>query len=272
HMVWGAGGILAALGSIDFAGGNVVHISSGVSALVLCVILGRRQGYEQVNYRVHNIPLVAVGAALLLFGWFGFNAGSALSASGLAVHAFATMAISAASAELTWMLMDVATDGRPTLVGACTGLVIGLVAITPGCGFVPVWAAFLIGGLASPICYLAVSAIKPTLGYDDALDAFGCHGVGGMWGGIATGLFASRDVNPALHVDGSVFGDAHLLGAQLVAMLVTIALAIMGTLVCVGLTRLVCGGLRVSAREERVGLDLSQQGERAYPSFNGLDD
>ena len=272
HMVWGAGGILAALGSIDFAGGNVVHISSGVSALVLCVILGRRQGYEQVNYRVHNVPLVAVGAALLLFGWFGFNAGSALSASGLAVHAFATTAISAASAELTWMLMDVATDGRPTLVGACTGLVIGLVAITPGCGFVPVWAAFLIGGLASPICYLAVSVIKPTLGYDDALDAFGCHGVGGMWGGIATGLFASRDVNPALHADGLVFGDAHLLGAQLVAMLVTIALAIVGTLVCVGLTRLVCGGLRVSAREERVGLDLSQQGERAYPSFNGLDD
>ena len=272
HMVWGAGGILAALGSIDFAGGNVVHISSGVSALVLCVILGRRQGYEQVNYRVHNIPLVAVGAALLLFGWFGFNAGSALSASGLAVHAFATTAISAASAELTWMLMDAATDGRPTLVGACTGLVIGLVAITPGCGFVPVWAAFLIGGLASSICYLAVSAIKPTLGYDDALDAFGCPGVGGMWGGIATGLSASRDVNPAPHVDGLVFGDAHLLGAQLVAMLVTIALAIMGTLVCVGLTRLVCGGLRVSAREERVGLDLSQQGERAYPSFNGLDD
>ena len=272
HMVWGAGGLLAALGSVDFAGGNVVHISSGASALVLCVVLGRRQGYEQVNYRVHNVPLVAIGAALLLFGWFGFNAGSALSASGLAVHAFATTAISAASAELTWMLMDVVTDGKPTLVGACTGLVIGLVAITPGCGFVPVWAAFVIGGLASPICYLAVSIIKPKLGYDDALDVFGCHGVGGIWGGIATGLFASRGVNPALHLDGLAFGDVRLLGAQLVAILVTIALAIVGTLVCVGLTRLICGGLRVSAREERVGLDLSQQGERAYPSFNGLDD
>lgn len=149
---------------------------------------------------------------------------------------------------------------------------IGLVAITPGCGFVPVWAAFIIGGLASPICYLAVSVIKPLFGYDDALDAFGCHGIGGIWGGIATGLFANRAINPALRFDGLVFGDARLLGAQVVAILVTIALAVVGTLVCVGLTRLICGGLRVSAREERVGLDLSQQGERAYPSFNGLDD
>lgn len=145
HMVWGQGGLLAALGSVDFAGGNVVHISSGVSALVLCVVLGRRSGFSDVNYRVHNIPLVAIGATILLFGWFGFNAGSALAAAGLAVHAFATTALSAAAAELGWMLMDVIFDRKPTLVGACTGLVIGLVAITPGCGFVPLGAAIPIG-------------------------------------------------------------------------------------------------------------------------------
>lgn len=273
HMVWGQGGILAAIGSVDFAGGNVVHISSGVSALVLCICLGRRAGYDQVNYRVHNIPLVAIGATLLLFGWFGFNAGSALAADGLAVHAFATTALSAASAELAWMLMDALTDGgKPTLVGACTGLVIGLVAITPGCGYVPLWAAIIIGGLASPICYFAVSVIKPKFGYDDALDAFGCHGVGGIWGGIATGLFASKQVNPALGFDGLVFGDVRLLGAQLVAILVTIALAVVGTLVCVAIVKLCVGSLRVSVHEEHMGLDISQHGERAYPSFNGLDD
>lgn len=273
HMVWGQGGILAAIGSVDFAGGNVVHISSGVSALVLCICLGRRAGYDQVNYRVHNIPLVAIGATLLLFGWFGFNAGSALAADGLAVHAFATTALSAASAELAWMLMDALTDGgKPTLVGACTGLVIGLVAITPGCGYVPLWAAIIIGGLASPICYFAVSVIKPKFGYDDALDAFGCHGVGGIWGGIATGLFASKQVNPALGFDGLVFGDVRLLGAQLLAILVTIALAVVGTLVCVAIVKLCVGSLRVSVHEEHMGLDISQHGERAYPSFNGLDD
>lgn len=273
HMVWGQGGILAAIGSVDFAGGNVVHISSGVSALVLCICLGRRAGYDQVNYRVHNIPLVAIGATLLLFGWFGFNAGSALAADGLAVHAFATTALSAASAELAWMLMDALTDGgKPTLVGACTGLVIGLVAITPGCGYVPLWAAIIIGGLASPICYFAVSVIKPKFGYDDALDAFGCHGVGGIWGGIATGLFASKQVNPALGFDGLVFGDVRLLGAQLVAILVTIALAVVGTLICVAIVKLCVGSLRVSVHEEHMGLDISQHGERAYPSFNGLDD
>ncbi|MGN0287274.1 MAG: ammonium transporter [Atopobiaceae bacterium] len=273
HMVWGQGGILAAIGSVDFAGGNVVHISSGVSALVLCICLGKRAGYDQVNYRVHNIPLVAIGATLLLFGWFGFNAGSALAADGLAVHAFATTALSAASAELTWILMDVLTDGgKPTLVGACTGLVIGLVAITPGCGYVPLWAAIIIGGLASPICYFAVSVIKPKLGYDDALDAFGCHGIGGIWGGIATGLFASKQVNPALGFDGLVFGDVRLLGAQLVAILVTIALAVVGTLICVAIVKACVGSLRVSVHEEHMGLDISQHGERAYPSFNGLDD
>ena len=271
HMVWGEGGWLAEIGSIDFAGGNVVHISSGISALLLCITLGRRVGYGQANYRVHNIPLVAIGAGLLLFGWLGFNAGRALAADGLAAHAFTASIISAAAAECTWMLMDILSDGRPTLVGACTGLVIGLVAITPGCGFVPLWAALIIGALASPICYLCVSRLKPRFGYDDALDAFGCHGVGGIFGGLCTGIFASKAVNPAIRWNGLIFGETELFVAQLVSILVTIALAVVGTFVCMRIVRLF-GELRVSEHDERVGLDITQHGERAYPSFNGLDD
>ena len=273
HMVWGQGGFLAEIGSVDFAGGNVVHISSGASALVLCVALGRRNGFAEVSYRVHNIPLVAIGATVLLFGWFGFNAGSALAADGLAVHAFATTALSAASAELGWMVMDVILDRKPTLVGACTGLVIGLVAITPGCGFVPLAAAIPIGFFGSVICCLSCSRLKARFGYDDALDAFGCHGIGGMWGGIATGIFASKAVNPALGWYGLIYGETELFCAQLLSIFVTIALAIVGSLVCIAVVRALCGGrLRVSEREEREGLDLSQHGERVHPSFNGLDD
>ena len=271
HMVWGAGGWLARIGSVDFAGGNVVHISSGASALVLCLMLGRRSGYGDATYRVHNIPLVAMGTALLLFGWLGFNSGSALAANGLAAHAFAASIISAASAECAWMLMDVVLDGRPTLVGACTGIVIGLVAITPGCGYVPLWAAVVIGALASPLCYLCVSKLKPRFGYDDALDAFGCHGVGGIFGGLCTGIFASKEVNPSLAWNGLAFGETGLFVAQLVSIVVTIGIAVIGTLVCALVVQRVCG-LRVSEREERMGLDLTQHGERAYPSFNGLDD
>lgn len=271
HMVWGEGGWLASIGSIDFAGGNVVHISSGVSALILCLALGRRVGYGQANYRVHNIPLVAVGTALLLFGWLGFNAGSALAADGLAAHAFTASIVSAAAAECTWMLMDVITDRKPTLVGACTGIVIGLVAITPGCGFVPLWAALVIGAAASPICFLCVSRLKPLLGYDDALDAFGCHGIGGIFGGICTGIFASQEVNPAIRWNGLAFGDTGLFMAQVLSILVTIAIAAVGTLICIRVVRLF-GEMRVSAHDERMGLDITQHGERAYPSFNGLDD
>ena len=186
HMVWGEGGFLAAIGSVDFAGGNVVHISSGISALVLSVILGRRRGYEHTTYRIHNIPFVVLGAGLLWFGWFGFNAGSALKADGLAAHAFMTSAISAAAALLSWMAIDVIKNKKATLVGASTGLVVGLVAITPGAGFVPIWSAFIIGALVSPICYFGVALVKKKLKIDDALDAFGCHGMGGIWGGIAT--------------------------------------------------------------------------------------
>ena len=270
HMVWGAGGFLAAIGSVDFAGGNVVHISSGVSALVLAILLGRRRGYEHTTYRIHNIPFVVLGASLLWFGWFGFNAGSALKADGLAAHAFMTSAISAAAALLSWMVIDVIKTGKPTLVGASTGLVVGLVAITPGAGFVPIWSSFLIGMLVSPICYFGVALVKKKLKIDDALDAFGCHGIGGIWGGIATGLFGQSSINSVARWDGLVYGDIRLFAAQLAGIVITIAVAVIGTLICVTVVKLFTP-LRVTTREEQLGLDISQHGENAYPSFNGLD-
>ena len=270
HMVWGDGGFLAAIGSVDFAGGNVVHISSGVSALVLAIYLGQRRGYAKATYRTHNIPFVFLGAAMLWFGWFGFNAGSALKADGLAAHAFMTSSISSACALLTWMLIEVIREGKPTLVGASTGLVIGLVAITPGAGFVPVWASFIIGILVSPICYFTVILLKQKLKIDDALDAFGCHGIGGIWGGIATGLFGKPSINSVAKWDGLVFGDHRLFLAQVLSIVITIAVAIVGTLICIGLVRIFTP-LRVDPKEEMVGLDASQHGENAYPSFNGFD-
>ena len=270
HMVWGDGGFLAAIGSVDFAGGNVVHISSGVSALVLAIYLGQRRGYAKATYRTHNIPFVFLGAVMLWFGWFGFNAGSALKADGLAAHAFMTSSISSACALLTWMLIEVIREGKPTLVGASTGLVIGLVAITPGAGFVPVWASFIIGILVSPICYFTVILLKQKLKIDDALDAFGCHGIGGIWGGIATGLFGKTSINSVAKWDGLVFGDHRLFLAQVLSIVITIAVAIVGTLICIGIVRIFTP-LRVDPNEEMVGLDASQHGENAYPSFNGFD-
>lgn len=270
HMVWGSGGFLASIGSVDFAGGNVVHISSGVSALVLAIILGRRRGYEHTTYRIHNIPFVVLGASLLWFGWFGFNAGSALKADGLAAHAFMTSAISAAAALLSWMAIDVIKTGKPTLVGSSTGLVVGLVAITPGAGFVPIWASLIIGILVSPICYFGVALVKKKLKIDDALDAFGCHGIGGIWGGIATGLFGQSSINSVAQWNGLVFGDFHLFAAQIIGIIVTIAVAVVGTLICVAIVK-VFTPLRVTVKEEQIGLDITQHGESAYPSFNGLD-
>ena len=270
HMVWGEGGFLAAIGSVDFAGGNVVHISSGVSALVLATYLGRRKGYEKTSYRIHNIPFVVLGASLLWFGWFGFNAGSALAADGLAAHAFMTSAISSAAALVSWMLIDVIKDGKPTLVGASTGLVVGLVAITPGAGFVPIWSSYIIGALVSPICYFTMNFIKHKLKIDDALDAFGCHGIGGVWGGIATGLFAKTSINSVARWDGLVFGNVHLFVAQVLSIIITAAVAVAGTLICIGIIRIFTP-LRVDQKEEALGLDISQHGENAYPSFNGID-
>lgn len=270
HMVWEEGGFLAAIGSVDFAGGNVVHISSGVSALVLATYLGRRKGYEKTSYRIHNIPFVVLGASLLWFGWFGFNAGSALAADGLAAHAFMTSAISSAAALVSWMLIDVIKDGKPTLVGASTGLVVGLVAITPGAGFVPIWSSYIIGALVSPICYFTMNFIKHKLKIDDALDAFGCHGIGGVWGGIATGLFAKTSINSVARWDGLVFGNVHLFVAQVLSIIITAAVAVVGTLICIGIIRIFTP-LRVNQKEEALGLDISQHGENAYPSFNGFD-
>ncbi len=270
HMVWGEGGFLAAIGSVDFAGGNVVHISSGVSALVFALVLGRRRGYEHTAYRIHNIPFVALGAFILWFGWFGFNAGSALAANGLAAHAFMTTALASASAMLSWMLLDVIKDKKPTLVGASTGLVVGLVAITPGAGFVPIWSAIIIGVLVSPICRFMISFLKGKLKIDDALDAFGCHGIGGIWGGIATGLFGKSSINSVAKWDGLVFGDYHLFVAQLIGIVVTIAVAVVGTCICLAIVRIFTP-LRVDVAEEKIGLDLAEHGESAYPTFNGLD-
>ena len=265
HMVWGQGGLLGdgLLHSVDFAGGNVVHISSGISALVLCIALGKRQGYESQSYRIHNIPMVALGASILVFGWFGFNAGSALSANGLAAHAFMTTATSCGAAMVSWMFIEVMQSGKPSLVGAATGLVAGLVAITPGAGFVPIWSAVIIGIIVSPV-------VKKKFGYDDALDAFGCHGVGGMWGGIATGIFGLSSINDVAKWNGLCFGDTKLFVAQVVSIVVTIVVAIVGTLICLYITKLITP-IRVSKKDELIGLDKSEHSETAYPSFNGFD-
>lgn len=270
HMMWG-GGILYRFGAVDFAGGNVVHISSGVSALILAVLLGKRKNYGKATYHPHNVPFVVLGASLLWFGWFGFNAGSALSANELAAHAFMTTNTSAAAAMLSWLLIEQVRNGKPTLVGASTGLVIGLVAITPGAGFVPIWASILIGGLVSPICYFFISVVKPKFGYDDALDVFGCHGVGGIWGAIATGLFAKSSINPAAAWNGLVYGETTLFIRQLAAIGFTILIAVAGTLVAFGITSLITKGCKVTKRGEDLGLDISEHGESAYPAFNGMD-
>ncbi len=270
HMVWGEGGFLAKIGSVDFAGGNVVHITSGVSGLVLALTLGKRRGYDQGVYHVHNTPFVFLGAALLWFGWYGFNAGSALAANGLAAHAFMTTSVSAAAGLVSWMLIEVFSEGKTTLVGVSTGLVIGLVAITPGAGFVPMWAAVICGLLVSPICYFGVKLIKGKLKIDDALDAFGCHGIGGIWGGIATGLFGMTSINGVAKWNGLVFGETRLFVAQIIGIFVSIAVAVVGSLICIAIVRIFTP-LRVEERAEKVGLDVSEHGENAYPSFNGLD-
>jgi Amt family ammonium transporter len=270
HMVWG-GGFLFKIGSVDFAGGNVVHISSGVSALVLAILLGKRKHFGKATYHPHNVPFVILGASLLWFGWFGFNAGSALSANELAIHAFMTTNTSAAAAMLSWLIIEKIKSGKPTLVGASTGLVIGLVAITPGAGFVPIWSSIIIGALVSPICYFFITVVKPKFGYDDALDVFGCHGIGGIWGGIATGLFAKNSINSAAAWDGLVFGNVNLFARQLAAIGITIVIAIVGTFIAYAIASVLTKGIKVSGKDEDLGLDVSEHGESAYPAFNGMD-
>jgi Amt family ammonium transporter len=272
HMVWAQDGILGmdGIGALDFAGGDVVHISSGVSALVLCILLGKRRDYDHAVYRIHNIPTVVIGATILMFGWFGFNAGSALEANGLAAHAFMTTAASAGAALLSWMLCDVLKNKKPTLIGACTGMVAGLVGITPGAGFVPIWASVIIGLTTSPICYFMISFGKKKLGFDDALDAFSCHGTGGIWGGLLTGVFSSAAINSDAG-NGIIYGEFAQFGAQVAGIAITVVIAVAGTLICYGITRLLTGKIRVDAKDEMLGLDVTQHGENAYPSFNGLE-
>lgn len=267
HMVWGTGGIIRSMGALDFAGGTVVHISSGISALVTALWLGKRIGHGSDPMPPHNLPFTLVGAALLWFGWFGFNAGSALGANGLAVIAFVTTNTAAAAAALSWTAAEWMHRGKPTVLGAASGAVAGLVAITPAAGFVSPMSAVIIGLLAGPICYGACN-LKTALGiYDDALDVVGVHCVGGTFGALATGLFASAAVNPAV-ADGMggllITGDVGLFLAQIKAVLFTMVLGVIGSVICLTLAGLITGGVRADEDDEFAGLDLTQHSETAY--------
>ena len=262
HWVWGTGGWLKNLGALDFAGGIVVHVSSGMSALVLAIMLGRRIGYNHKPIRPHNLPFTVLGGALLWFGWFGFNAGSALAADGIAANAFITTNTATAAAGLTWALIEWWHNGTPTILGTVTGAVAGLVAITPACGFVNPMNAMLIGMMVAVICYLAVSVIKGKLGYDDSLDAFGVHGVGGTFGTIATGIFAQKAINAAGN-DGLLFGNVHQFLVQGFIVIVTIFFAATMTFIIFKIVDALIG-MRVEEKNEIVGLDLTQQSEAAY--------
>ncbi len=265
HWVWG-GGWLMQLGALDFAGGTVVHISSGASALVACIVIGRRTGYPRTILPPHSLPLTLVGGSLLWFGWFGFNAGSALTSGGLAGMAFAVTNTAAAAAALTWAAAEWILRGKATLLGAVTGAVAGLVAITPASGFVTVPASLVIGVGAGLFCYYAVNTLKPRLGYDDSLDVVGVHAVGGTWGAVATGLFATTAVNPA-GADGLFYGNPDQLVPQLAGVLASWALAIVGTFIILKVVS-VFTPLRVSREDEVTGLDLALHGEVAYNLFS----
>jgi Amt family ammonium transporter len=262
HWVWGVGGFLRKLGALDFAGGTVVHINAGIAALVTALIIGRRKNLDSNPPTPHNLPFVVLGAGLLWFGWFGFNAGSALRAGGLAVNAFVVTNTAAAAAGLSWACIEWLRNGKPTIFGTASGAVAGLVAITPAAGFVSVIPAIIIGLLVSVFCFSAVSIIKPKLGYDDSLDAFGVHCIGGIWGALATGLFASKAVNAA-GADGLFFGNPKQFLIQLIAVAVTLGYTFIVTGLIYKLVDLFIG-VRVNEKEELIGLDLTQHHERAY--------
>ncbi len=262
HWVWGAGGWLKSLGALDYAGGIVVHVSSGISALVLAVVLGKRVGYNHKPIRPHNLPFTVLGAALLWFGWFGFNAGSALAADGIAANAFVTTNTATAAAGLAWALIEWWHNGAPTVLGVATGAVAGLVAITPACGFVNPMNAMFIGIMVSLVCYIAVAVIKGKVGYDDSLDTFGVHGVGGTVGTIATGIFAEKAVN-ATGNNGLLFGNMHQLLVQCIMWVVAVVFAVVMTYILYKIVDAVIG-MRVEEKNEIIGLDLTQQSEAAY--------
>lgn len=274
HMVWGGDGSLigGVIGALDFAGGDVVHISSGLTALILALFVGKRHGFGAVGYRPHNVPFIALGATLLWFGWFGFNAGSEFSPDGIAVLALVNTVCASGAGIISWLATERLIVKKPTLVGAATGLVAGLVAITPAAGFVEPWAAIIMGFVVSPVCYFAISKIKPAIGYDDSLDAFGCHCVGGVLGGLLTGLFCVPELS--WNDMGGLFytGDFSLLWAQFLGILVTVifvaACDVVLTLIVKACFK---GSLRVSSEAEAQGLDVSEHGESAYPAYIGLD-
>jgi len=262
HWVWGVGGFLRESGALDFAGGTVVHINAGMTALAAALVLGKRQGYPDDISPPHNLPLAVLGASLLWFGWFGFNAGSALSAGGLSISAFTVTHLAAAAAGVTWAILDWIKHKKPTTLGMITGIVAGLVAITPASGFVTPMAAIWIGIGAGIIPWYVVTYIKAKFNYDDSLDAFGVHGIGGIWGAIATGIWASKAVNPG-GADGLLYGNPIQVWIQTKAVIITIVYSFVVGLVLLKLVDLVMK-LRVSEHEERVGLDLTQHREGAY--------
>jgi Amt family ammonium transporter len=269
HWVWGTGGFLRTMGALDFAGGTVVHISAGISALVAVMIMGKRVGHGRVPMTPHNLPFAVIGAAMLWVGWFGFNAGSALGANGLAASAFMATHTAASLAALGWMVAEWTKSGKPTMLGAASGAVAGLVAITPASGFVTPLAAIVIGFAAGVLCYSACF-LKSIFGYDDSLDVVGVHGVGGILGAILTGVFASKAINPAGN-DGLLYGNAGLVVTQLIAVGATIAFVAAGTAVILLVLKAVMG-LRVSEDEELMGLDLSQHNESAYALASDYDE
>ncbi|WP_294415516.1 ammonium transporter [uncultured Senegalimassilia sp.] len=274
HMVWGGDGSLIgdAIGALDFAGGDVVHISSGLTGLILCLMLGKRKGFGMMSYRPHNVPFVALGATLLWFGWFGFNAGSEFVADGVAGLALINTVVASGAALISWMIVERVKVGKPTLVGAATGLVAGLVVITPAAGFVEPWAAIIMGLIVSPICYFAISFCKAKIGYDDALDAFGCHAVGGIVGGICTGIFCVPELSWTDFGGLLYTGDVSLLGSQIAGIAITIVfVGVLDVVLAFIVKACFKGSLRVSEEEEAQGLDIAAHGESAYPAYIGLD-
>jgi Amt family ammonium transporter len=261
HWVWGVGGWIGRMGALDFAGGTVVHISSGISALAAALIIGRRLGYGSTAYIPHNLPMTITGAALLWFGWFGFNAGSALACNGLAANAFVVTHIASAVAALSWMFFEWIHTGKPTTLGAASGAVAGLVAITPGSGFVGPISAIIIGGLGGAICYGGV-LLKSRLAYDDSLDVVAIHGLGGTWGAIATGLFASTLINPG-GANGLFFGNPGQLWIQLVSVISTMIFAFVMTLIILKVVDVTIG-LRITEEDEVKGMDVSLHNEAGY--------
>ena len=274
HMVWGGDGSLIGdtIGALDFAGGDVVHISSGLTGLILCLMLGKRKGFGMMSYRPHNVPFVALGAALLWFGWFGFNAGSEFVADGVAGLALINTVVASGAALVSWMIVERVKVGKPTLVGAATGLVAGLVVITPAAGFVEPWAAIIMGLIVSPICYFAISFCKAKIGYDDALDAFGCHAVGGIVGGICTGIFCVPELSWTDFGGLLYTGDVSLLCSQIAGIAITIVfVGILDVVLAFIVKACFKGSLRVSEEKEAQGLDIAAHGESAYPAYIGLD-